>query len=188
MGLRIGVGTTSPSVALDVSGDVNVSSGATLRVLSTSTDTRIVSTSNNGNFGSIECTQNSNNANKRALTLNAYGGNVGVGKTNPASELDVNGSIMGLRFYTIDSTISLFTSGINLFSAPSGTAGMICLSSISGINAKYIGVFEWTNAGTSASVTAIVTSGAISVYHSGGFVGASTGNNSNTFRLRVMFF
>jgi hypothetical protein len=47
----------------------------------------------NGAYGSIECFDTLN-ANKLPLALNAYGGKVGIGLTNPVSLLDVNGSIV----------------------------------------------------------------------------------------------
>jgi len=49
-------------------------------------------TSGNGSFGSIE-SFNSGNTAKLPVALNAYGGNVGIGMTNPGYLLDVNGTL-----------------------------------------------------------------------------------------------
>lgn len=51
----------------------------------------------NGEFLTIEAF-NSGNTSKLPVTLNAYGGNVGIGTTSPQRLLDVNGSIRGGSF------------------------------------------------------------------------------------------
>ena len=57
-----------------------------------SQNTRIVLAPNNGAFGVIEATDLANST-KRPLALQAYGGSVGIGTTNPTSRLDVSGDI-----------------------------------------------------------------------------------------------
>ena len=82
---QVGIGTPSPSQALDVMGSI--------RSNSTGNNASIIMTSTYGAFGSIEC-YNYNNVNtKLSIGINAYGGNVGIGLTNPSQKLEVSGTV-----------------------------------------------------------------------------------------------
>jgi len=60
-------------------------------------------TSGNGSFGSIE-SFNSGNTSKLPIALNAYGGNIGIGMTNPGYLLDVNGTLNIRGSFTVNGT------------------------------------------------------------------------------------
>ena len=82
---QVGIGTVSPSQALDVMGGI--------RSNSTGNNASIIMSSTYGAFGSIECYNYNNVNNKLSLGINAYGGNVGIGMTNPSQKLEVNGTV-----------------------------------------------------------------------------------------------
>ena len=82
---NVGIGTTNPNYPLDVRGIVQ-SSNKTL-------ENNLTINSGNHSAGvDIECFNNANTV-KKAIALNPYGGNVGVGLTNPQAKLDVAGPI-----------------------------------------------------------------------------------------------
>ena len=77
---NVGIGTSTPGNKLTVEGIIEAAnSGSTVR-------TSI--SSNYGNFASIECFD-ATNSTKYPVNLCAYGGNVGIGTTNPGVKLDV---------------------------------------------------------------------------------------------------
>jgi len=82
---KVGIGTNSPvaSVMLDVAGAMASSHSTTTTVL----------TSSYGNYGCIESYTKGDPNTKRALILNGFGGNVGIGTTTTAYALDVSGNI-----------------------------------------------------------------------------------------------
>jgi hypothetical protein len=59
------------------------------RVYNSSTDTALVVNCGNGSFATIEAMNNANNA-KKNVCISPYGGNVGIGVTNPQYLLDVS--------------------------------------------------------------------------------------------------
>jgi len=81
---NVGIGSNTPNAPLDVAGQI--------RTATTATNCIVAMTSGNGSFGSIE-SFNLGNTSKLPIALNAYGGNIGIGKTNPSQILDVAGAI-----------------------------------------------------------------------------------------------
>jgi hypothetical protein len=81
----VGIGTTNPYSKLDVNG------GSIIHTNS-STSSHGVFTMGNGEFLTIEAF-NSGNTSKLPISLNAYGGSVGIGTTAPGYKLTVTGDI-----------------------------------------------------------------------------------------------
>ena len=83
---RVGIGTNNPVAKLDVF-------QGTAYIGGTSGDAYFVTYADvSGSNVSIEAI-NRENTIKRNLTLNAYGGNVGIGITNPGCSLQINGGV-----------------------------------------------------------------------------------------------
>ena len=91
---NVGIGTTSPSYALDVYGDINISGTGNFKI--------------NGSvitqYGDADVTQLLNNGITNGLKINS--GNVGIGTSNPQSLLDVNGEIKCSSFKLIEVPIT----------------------------------------------------------------------------------
>ena len=138
----VGIGTTNPSVKLDVigntkvKGDFTVSNGE-LYITRTDgvsgdifanggTDGKfgIYNTTNNGSIELI--TKNSlginNNILKVTSEIATVNGNLGIGTTNPTSSLSVNGStVIGTEILNMTGLSSTFTTvGVNIFRVPAG--------------------------------------------------------------------
>ena len=100
---NVGIGTTAPSCPLDVFGSS--------RVYNSTNDTGLTVNCGNGTFATIEAMNNANTT-KRNVCISAYGGNVGIGTTNPQAALDVSGAIrVSGGITTTYSTLPTFTSG-----------------------------------------------------------------------------
>jgi hypothetical protein len=99
---NVGIGTTSPAYPLDVIGAINTSNS------NSSVKTYI--SSGNGSFGTLECF-NANNTTKYPIALCPYGGNVGIGTTNPIYKFAVYGT--GESFTGSSANDRYFESGAN---------------------------------------------------------------------------
>lgn len=86
IGNDVGIGTTTPSQQLDVSG--------VLRVFDNGQDVMGLMDPRNGNYLRIGAWNRAGNSSKD-IRLNINGGNVGIGPNTPAHLLDVNGTIRG---------------------------------------------------------------------------------------------
>jgi hypothetical protein len=80
---NVGIGTTTPASTLHVAGISRFGSAS-------SATTGVIAIQNDGDVGSIECFAGNDTLTKRALCLNAYGGNVGIGTTAPGASLTVH--------------------------------------------------------------------------------------------------
>ena len=102
---NVGIGTTTPSERLSVAGGIYAE---TYRVASSISDVGVKSlltlntTVNTGiklnagitaNYNAYIQGYNSQDISSRALVLNPFGGNVGIGTTNPGEKLEVEGNI-----------------------------------------------------------------------------------------------
>ena len=143
----VGIGTASPADHLHVNGSFKVSntSGNSGAGVSTSI------TSGNGAFGTIECF-NTANTSKLPLTLQAYGGNVGIGTTNPGAKMHVNGTIYGNNGSTNNVGLTLSSSGAgwgsgfrleNTTATTGRTWGAYSVS-----NGNYAAIVDLTNSAT----------------------------------------
>ena len=84
---NVGIHTTQPAARLEVNNDARI--GAT-----NDTSDPVVSISHVATGGYIESFEANNSNNKRALLLNTWGGNVGIGIASPAAgKLHVAGDI-----------------------------------------------------------------------------------------------
>jgi hypothetical protein len=87
----VGIGTNSPTQPLDVNGWAIIRGTGSQFLVSDLT--KIAIQGNASTFGSIEAFDPANAASKRAIALNAFGGNVAVGNTAAATKLEVYGTI-----------------------------------------------------------------------------------------------
>ena len=83
----VGIGTSNPSGTLHIK-DGNFR----IEQTGTNNNTIIINPNNHNNGADIEVYQSDSASTKKKLCLNPYGGNVGIGNTNPSYKLDVSGT------------------------------------------------------------------------------------------------
>ena len=119
---NVGIGQTNPTAyKLDVNGSQRNLGSLLLSNFNQQTEAHFT-TGNNGNILSIEAFNYGNTA-KKPICLNSYGGNVGIGKTNPLARLEVapgtNSTNVAFQRYfkhSIDLTTSTISDGnISIF-------------------------------------------------------------------------
>jgi hypothetical protein len=125
---NVGIGKTIPTAALDVTGSLFINNGAVATSPSAFQGMQMayVGTGSTG-YGYILCTNPG--ATWNSLCLNPFGGNVGIGLTNPSSKLDVAGAINCTSFLVNGTAVATGTGsvwGVNGSSAyyTSGNVGI----------------------------------------------------------------
>jgi hypothetical protein len=129
---NVGIGKTIPTAALDVTGSLFINNGAVATSPSAFQGMQMayVGTGSTG-YGYILCTNPG--ATWNSLCLNPFGGNVGIGLTNPSSKLDVAGAINCTSFLVNGTAVATGTGsvwGVNGSSAyyTSGNVGIGTIS------------------------------------------------------------
>lgn len=97
----VGIGTTAPTEKLEVSGSLQLRTSTTMTAPGTPAGIRMFSSiSSNADYLNIGWTgednfgiQSADGSTYRTLSLNPFGGNVGVGNVSPTVKLDVSGEI-----------------------------------------------------------------------------------------------
>jgi len=211
---KVGIGKTDPGTTLDVAGNITGSGGTftgsgdgVLKVSNTSTPAvaRIVTSGGKVYFQSGTALTSDSRADMiftsmyagtGYLTILGSNGNVGIGRTNPGSTLDVNGTMLASRnaspanysfFDTLGSTdgtwrtaFSVGSTAIGFFSVQSYSAGVS--------QSVAIWYYEYKAGGTSGGVGRILGSASPSFRLNGQTVEHNgNGGNHNT-QVRVLPF
>lgn len=92
---NVGIGTTSPSYKLDVSGDIAMSYGSSIRARNY-TYSKLIEATWNGSYDTVNIyTAGYDAVNSSPKITILSNGNVGIGTTSPLRALDVNGIVRG---------------------------------------------------------------------------------------------
>jgi len=178
---RLGIGTTTPSATLDVSGNLNVlgnisGSGSSLTNLNSSNIDRGTLSISYGGTGVSSFTSNQiligNGTNNLIQTPNLTWNNnsLGIGKTNPSETLDVSGNITSIG--SVKGNNGLITSKDLLFNNIAGASWQMDIS-------NYILNFKNDNGGTFNNKLSLTNTGNLNV------IGTISGNGSGLTSLNA---
>jgi len=158
---QVGMGTTSPAFALDVSGTIRTTAGVRFP------DGTVQTTAFTGGGGGSSWTTS-------GTTLNYTGGSVGIGNTNPSTALDVS----GIGTFGGNST----NGGLRIISS---TGGLTTNLNSTGVGAWLTAqtIYGTNTAGANLTLdsTSNAAKGNIILAPSGGFVGIGTSSPAYTF-------
>ncbi|MFN3698108.1 MAG: tail fiber domain-containing protein [Pseudobdellovibrio sp.] len=158
---QVGMGTTSPAFALDVSGTIRTTAGVRFP------DGTVQTTAFTGGGGGSSWTTS-------GTTLNYTGGSVGIGNTNPSTALDVS----GIGTFGGNST----NGGLRIISS---TGGLTTNLNSNGVGAWLTAqtIYGTNTAGANLTLdsTSNAAKGNIILAPSGGFVGIGTSSPAYTF-------
>jgi hypothetical protein len=177
---NVGIGTTTPSYKLDVSGDMRVTGNVTLG--DASTDTIIIN-------GSIISLGNNQSIDSGTLFIDAVNNEVGIGTTNPTSNLHVIGSANITTVLVVGTTNVVPT--IQSVFANANTTHTLTVASFNAANASFangntnfgttIAAFSAANASFANGNTNFTVLQTVSGVANSGWLQANAAyNNANT--------
>ena len=178
---NVGIGTASPTFKLDVSGDMRVTGNVILGDASTDTITL------NGSFISLG---NNQNIDSGTLFIDAVNNEVGIGITNPTSNLHVIGTanISGSLIVLGSNVTQAFISG-NAYATAVGTSGnAYALATATAVGTA--GNTFASSVGVGANAYAATVGTSANVYAASVGVGANTyatsvGTSGNAFAITI---
>ena len=167
---NVGIGTASPSFKLDVSGDMRVTGNVILGDASTDTITL---------NGSVITLGNNQSFDGGTLFIDAVNNEVGIGITNPTSNLHVIGTanISGSLIVLGSNVTQAFISG-NAFATAVGTSGNTFATAVGTAGNAFT-----TSVGTSGNAYALATATAIGT--AGNTFASSVGVGANSYATSV---